>query len=108
MNLLSKRGYIIINSGGHSQLPILTVELVEKWYNLILICSDGTIEEVFFPTSDKTTSFVDHCPNPIVVEKYARKKGYHLDILAFEMMIGRWEMEVKDNYCSYYDQEPVD
>lgn len=76
--------------------PILTVELSTKWYELYLIQPDGKVEGVFFPTSDKYTSFVDHVPNPIVVQEYAAAKGYYLDELAFDLIVGRWYNEVKD------------
>lgn len=76
--------------------PVLTVELSNKWYELYLIYPDGKIESVFFPTSEKDTSFVDHVPNPRVVQEYARKKGYWIDDLALELIVGRWFTEVRD------------
>lgn len=46
------------------------------------------------------TPYVDHVPNPKVVARFARACSYDIDILAFELMVGRWEIEVRDNYTN--------
>lgn len=83
---------------------VLTVEL-GKWYQLYLVSfpCNGTYEVVSFgvlqETSDETgiyPPFVDHVPNPKVVEAYCAKQGYILDELAYELLVGRWIVDVKD------------
>lgn len=86
-------------------VPVVTVELAQKWYGLQLVkpSSDGPaiVEEVPFPTPERLgprygVTYVDHVPNPRVVEFWAFENRYFLDELALEMMWGRWLLEVED------------
>ena len=86
--------------------PVVCVELYCKWYRLHVIHPDGTIEEFPFPDDyldTGETPYLDHAPNPMTVQRWAEKMNYHLCDLALELMIGRWEMEYKNNYR--YDPE---
>jgi len=104
----SPRGFSLVLSPGYLQtnargrVPRLTVELYIKWYSLFLVSTDGKVEEVLFPNDpiycDGGVPYVDHVPNPIVVARFAEAKHYHMDDLAMEMIVGRWEIEVKNNY----------
>ena len=48
--------------------------------------------------SKDESPYCDHAPNPRAVYRYAQARGYQLDNEAFEMIIGRWEIEYRDNY----------
>lgn len=88
----------------------LTIELAQKWYGLWLVTpvdADsrmyrldelhfGVLKEARGSTEDPYA--VDHVPNPAAVLLFCREKGYALDDLGFEMMIGRWETEVKERF----------
>lgn len=104
MELRSPRGFPIVLSGAARSRATLTVELYEKWYTLFLVHSDNSVEEVLFPSSPNYTAgeapYVDHVPNPKVVARFARACNYDIDILAFELMVGRWEIEVRDRYTN--------
>jgi hypothetical protein len=100
--LYSPRGIPLVWGGGHpSKGAVLTVECYCKWYDLIVVWPDK-IEAVNFgvlhPHAKDESAYCDHAPNPNVVARYAGAMGYHLDREAFEMMIGRWEIEYHDRY----------
>lgn len=79
--------------------PILTVEMVSKWYYLCLVHPDNPMpEELSFGRLESFASphAVDHCPNPKAVEAYAHDKGYLLDDIGFDLIVGRWRREVKE------------
>lgn len=86
-------------------VPTLTVEFYEKWYELWLVHIDGTKTSVSFGALEhiaaefNVSAFCDHGPNPFVVEEYAVHKGYYLPLLAYELMCGRWVLY-------HDDQEP--
>ena len=98
----SPRGYLLCLTKGHVGVvdrPILTVELAHTWYELFLVRLDGSVESVCFselePFRSKGGSyFCDHVPNPDAVAVFADAKGYYLDGLAEELIVGRWQMEV--------------
>jgi hypothetical protein len=102
--MLSKRGHPIVGSPCSGQDPILTVELYCKWYGLQLLRPDGTVEEVAFPEEgwapEGESAYCDHVPNPKAVARFAEHQGYLIDLLAMELMVGRWELEVRDTYPS--------
>jgi hypothetical protein len=79
---------------------VLTVENYCKWYSLYLIHEDGRVEKIPFPdqgwAQSGESAYADHVPNPTVVQRFAERKGYLLDTQAFEMIIGRWELEYVD------------
>jgi hypothetical protein len=111
LELRSKRDNPIVFCSVLGALPVLTVELCAKWYGFVLV-RDGSppiVEEVPFPNDDDVRElvkkgllsrglvpYVDHVPNPRVVELFAEMRGYYLDEVAYEMMIGRWETERGD------------
>jgi hypothetical protein len=99
-------------------VPVVTVELSSKWYGILVVWGDRAdrakrglpvfhgeadavhIKEVPFPSLQvgSQVSYVDHVPNPLTVRAWAEEQGYHVDEVAFEIMVGRWETEVKGNY----------
>lgn len=83
--------------------PLLTVELYTKWYRMYLIHPNGTSEEHI--PSDYEVRFKDDTFNPTDIQKYAYTHNYHIDPLALEMLIGRWEQETLENY---FVEEPED
>lgn len=102
--LYSPRGHFVLLSGWPKHKDVVvTVEVYMKWCGLILVRSalpslDGIpslgprVEEVPFPESKTLTPYIDHAPNPVVVEHWADEQGYMLEELALEMMIGRWQL----------------
>jgi hypothetical protein len=100
----SKRGMLLLWVQEPLDVPVLTMENYVKWYYLHLIRPDGTVEELSFePLSDTSahmseSPYCDHVPNPVVVQRLAHERNWHLDPNALEMIIGRWELEVRDNY----------
>lgn len=100
-------------------MPVLTVTLDSKWYCLYLVhqlqaaavFAPFEVSEVEFPEvgpaydrkyaekfKDWTSGYVDHVPSPLAVMKMAREKGWAIDELAMELIVGRWEMEVGHHY----------
>lgn len=82
---------------------ILTVENYMKWYDLYLITIKGEVKPIAFPEFDqnskyrtKESPFLDHVPN--AVREFAEINSYYLDYQSYEMIVGRWEIEVKERY----------
>ncbi len=102
MTLYSPRGMAPVWRGGHPKdAAVLTVECYCKWYELFLVCPDAIVGINFGVLSQHSkdeSPYCDHAPNPRAVYRYAQAKGYQLDNKAFEMIIGRWEIEYHENY----------
>ncbi len=86
-------------------LPTITVDASEKWYRLFAMLPDGTVREIDFCTEldeprfcGDESAYCDHVPNPVAVQRYALTYGYEIDPLAFEIMVGRWEIEYHSRY----------
>jgi len=90
---------------GPMDVPVLCVELYLKWYVLFLVHPDGHVESVGYHEMEEDAAALgvsvchDHEPNPIVVQKFAERKGYVLNGEAQEMIDGRWFLEDKE-LCS--------
>ncbi len=96
----SERGYLLPICNYIGLMPVLTVELTDKWYSLHLVRSNGSVEILSFgeleaPAASLGCSpFCDHVPNPAAVRALAESQGWRLDSLAEELIVGRWELEV--------------
>lgn len=83
--------------------PLLTVELTQKWYTLWLLTDDCRREEVDFGWLDECANnldtqpspYVNHVPNPAVVEALAAREGWTVDPIALDLLYGRWAIEVE-------------
>ena len=95
--------------------PVLTVEFYMKWYELFLVTWDPhepeisektdlfRIYSIHFGHLDDMTprpegkeagpAYRDHVPNPLYVRLFANRHNFHLDSLAEELIVGRWQME---------------
>lgn len=80
--------------------PRLFVAYYVKWYCFELehwngepreTLDFGCLEEHCGPNE---SPYVDHVPNPAVVERMCEARGWEIDELSHELMIGRWELEV--------------
>lgn len=99
----SDRGLPLVLCQAPVFMPTLTVENYCKWYRLYLVHPDGRVAPVDFPewaegVDDGQAAYVDHVPNPNAVVAWANRSGYAVDSQSHEMMVGRWEMEVMDNW----------
>jgi len=96
----SKRGHLLIFCGDPESKPVLTAENYSKWYELFLVMPDGTVGEVGFgelhELADErgVSPYVDHVPNPSLVSVLAERRGWSIDHVSYEVMVGRWEIEV--------------
>jgi hypothetical protein len=95
----SVRGHPLIYSGpAPSDGAILTVENYLKWYGLELVMPDGSVEEIDYGILCDAAALldviphVDHVPNPhVVVFAAERSRGWRVDRVSYEVMVGRWE-----------------
>lgn len=96
----SARGHLLVYQGEPGVCTIVTVENYEKWYGLHLVRSGKPVEEIPFPDESLETGVphVDHVPNPRAVLRMAQRFGFVIDPQSYEMMVGRWEMEVLGTY----------
>lgn len=101
----SKRGELL-TCFGEVKTPEIAVEIYMKWYTLFLITPDNKITPITFPDEDdlkkyddlETPSAFDHVPNPAFVERYCEENGYYLSDITKELLVGRWEIDYKENY----------
>lgn len=91
----------LVSTGPVSE-PTLTVELYIKWYNLWLVSPGENGEQHVSPVQYpdhlpgfdcRESPFRDHVPNPKFVAELAKRKGWRIHVLAWEMMVGRWLTE---------------
>jgi hypothetical protein len=78
--------------------PLLSVAYYVKWYTFTLTHPDGATHELDFGCLEEYTRagespYVDHVPNPAVVERMCESRGWELDELSHELLIGRWVLE---------------
>ena len=101
---LSNRDLPLICTQKEIAQPTLTVENYVKWYNLYLVMTDGTVEEVSidlikqFEIEFNLILLHNHCFNPLAIEKFADWCGWLLDDVSYEVIVGRWVIEVEENY----------
>ncbi len=85
-------------------MKTLKVPLESKWYHFELHHEDGTVELLDFGVLDDCQpvdpkcfpAYVDHVPNPFRVDLICQHNGWYLDDLSLDLIVGRWEIEVKD------------
>jgi len=94
----SERGLPLIYTGPLFDNHILTAELYVKWYKLYLIKSDGTIESVDPALEDNEVEYRDNVWEPLSLRKWCDKNNIEMDELFYEILVGRWETEIKENY----------
>ena len=100
--LRTHRGHTLLFSQRELLLtvPVLTVELYCKWYELWVVHPNLDLMTVSFMDLEEHWAgfaFVDHTPNPGAVRNLAEAKGWYLNELADELITGRWKLEVEDN-----------
>jgi hypothetical protein len=92
----SPRGFSLFYSEHGCDVPVLTVEAYEKWYELFLVHPDGRVESISFNELERFcgdgSPYADHAPNPNAVRLLVEARGWRLSELTFELMIGRWEL----------------
>lgn len=101
--LRSVRDHAIFSDNPESPATVeLTVEDYTKWYGLQVV-QRNCIEEIPF-IDDKHLAmgigpcYRDHVPNPYVTRRYAEVQGWHIPERAWEVMVGRWIIELSDDY----------
>lgn len=100
--VISRRNLPLVYQGPPPTITTLTVENYGKWYELQALHPDGRVEPVSygvlegFCDDNERTPYVDHVPNPVLVERLCNEMGWELDEQAHEMMIGRWIREGMD------------
>lgn len=90
---------------------VLTIENYLKWYSLYLVKPDNTVEPCSWENLDRLVEpgespWCDHVPNPVAVANLAMAREWYLCDESLEMIIGRWEREVRKNYEGTYIDEP--
>lgn len=98
----SPRGLPLIwSSTEPPKAPTLTVELYPKWYNLHLVMPSGQVTEIqYFALRPRPNgpAYVDHVPNPASVSDLVHVCKWEMDELAFELIVGRWALEIEGAY----------
>lgn len=83
--------------GPPPDVPTLTMEAYQKWYEMFLVKPDGGVKKVEFDAlldtaiCESTESpWHDHAPNPEVVRKLCESRGWWFHELAEEVMKSRF------------------
>jgi len=79
---------------------IIAVELYAKWYSFYEIDHNGNVEKSPLAIDTMNIGFLDHTWNPQDLINFVdgKEDDYYLPELTIELLIGRWEMESKENY----------
>jgi hypothetical protein len=104
----SERGKPLVFQGTPGKIPVLTVENYMKWYDYFLVFPDGHVEGLHangrHVVADKVAQEYegpvhgDHIFGPGYIMALSVALGVQVCSESFEMMVGRWEIEYKDNY----------
>jgi len=85
--------------------PTVTVEIYDKWYSMYVVMTDGEVRksQSFDEWHEACESvvgvpYVDHVFNPQLAKDFAKLIGGKVCPMSYEMMVGRWETDVKANY----------
>lgn len=84
--------------------PTLYLVHSDKWYRMYVDRGGlNELEAVEFDELERVclpgqSPYVDHVPNPRVFVALAKAKGWEVDYLSLEKLIGRWELEACHNY----------
>lgn len=118
---LSDRQIPLTFTGPLRDKPVLCAELYMKWYSLFLIeptpsgARVTAVKDLYerlcdleresralytYLATTRQSVMADHIWNPVAVEHLANQNGWHLCDLTKELLIGRWELEYKENYDS--------
>ena len=76
--------------------PVLTAELSSKWYTLYLIHPNGSVEAIDPNIEDDDVRYIDNLWHPEDLVKFCEKRGYGIDELFYEMLLGRWMNEIEN------------
>jgi hypothetical protein len=93
---MSPRGEVLVYQYNKASKPVITCEIVGKWYDLFVVATDGTVT----PLRDAKNSFddwIDNCPRPDELVEYAEVNDMYVDEQSLEMIVGRIIIE-KDAY----------
>ncbi|GLI90468.1 hypothetical protein [Bacillus subtilis] len=71
------------------EVPVLTVEDYDKWYDLYLIMPDGEVRTVGWDQKELQDGWRDHCIVPYNMHKLAQDNGWYL---GWEVMERVYEM----------------
>lgn len=107
----SPRGHRLICVQPPGKRPILTVENYVKWYEMYLIQTDGSVKkvpiaELIAYTRYDEAAYCDHVPNPTAVYRMCETRGWQLDEVSIETIMGRWRYEYhNDPYDPHEEDE---
>lgn len=99
---LSKRGFPLLFVQPPLDVPVLTAENYDKWYELYLVQPDGSVTQVdstaVLDVADKhpDARWVDHLYHPRLLYRLAKHLGAELDERLLEVATGRWIFESED------------
>ena len=101
----SPRGIPLIYCGPPQQKPVLTCENYMKWYDLFLVMPDGSVtalpHKVSLDIVEKSNGYgllCDHCVYPGLIPMVADLAGASVDGNSFDMIVGRWENDIKNTW----------
>lgn len=95
---LSDRLVPLLYWGPPPEVPTLTVEVSETWYELWLVQTNGDVtkvdwailEDLCEPSKELSSAWHDHAPNPLVVQKLCEKNEWWFHDVARELMEARF------------------
>jgi hypothetical protein len=95
---LTERELPLITMDAKIENIILTAENYCKWNCLYLLYPTGYIKAIDPNILDDSVMYKDHVWKPDDIIIWANKNNYVVDEQFFEMLVGRWEIEVKERY----------
>lgn len=112
----SDRGLPLSYNGKQLEVPVVTLEVYCKWYEIYIINPNGEVVKAHDEYMDEYydacnsnyiagAAYVDHVFNPDLLHVFAKEIGGCVCTEALEMCIGRWEREVLDNYTHAIELE---
>lgn len=85
---------------------VLTCELWGKWYALYIVTPRGGVlqadlRDIEDFAESNETAVGDHCWNPAVLLRLAQARGWDIDDLSWDLIVGRWVNDHENRYGEF-------
>jgi len=93
--------------GDPPKITTVCIENYCKWYTPYVVKPDGSIDaftvtyedlEEHCPPGESCMDSSGHVFNPRAIARMAEARGFRMDDASYELMVGRWVLEVLESY----------
>jgi hypothetical protein len=108
---VSERGHSLMFVGEPLEVPVITLENYEKWYEIHVVMPDGSVQGVNVKTlqeaenKDFKAMWIDHDFHPRLLYRVAELLDGCVHETAVEVAAGRWAINHWENAADFHEPE---